>query len=148
MQDQRKKLTPWLILLIVQIGPLQLNAANVLRTTEQAFRPLIPEYPFLSNAIIIYQSLMIASMVTWLFTAWVVYRRDSGTLFQLRAGYLVGAAMRILGGFTFVLIGGFPAQTRSAMSKDLLPSTAISLLIVIAWWLYLTRSQQVREIYS
>jgi hypothetical protein len=147
MQDQRKKLTPWLILLIVQIGPLQPNAANLLRTTEHAFRPLIPEYPSVANAIIIYQAVMTASMITWLFTAWIVYRRESGTLFQLQTGYLVGAAPRILGGFTFVLLGGLPPEMTSVMVKDLLPGNVISLVIVTVWSLYLTRSARVKEIF-
>jgi hypothetical protein len=148
MQDPRKKFTPWLVLLIVLIGPLQLGGANILRTTEQAFRPLIPEYPSLSNAIIIYQLLIGTSIAVWVYTAWVLFRRESGTLYKAQTGYLVGAALRILGAFSIVLLGGLPPDMTSAMFKEILPSGAVALVAVIAWSLYLTRSSRVREIYA
>jgi hypothetical protein len=137
-----------LILLIVLIGPLQVNQVNVLRAVDQAFRPLIPNYPSISNAVIIYQALMIASIVAWLFTAWLIYKRESGTLSQMQTSYIVGATLRIGGSFSIVLLGGLPAEMTSAMVKEMLTSTVISVAVVVLWSLYLTRSVRVREIYT
>jgi hypothetical protein len=148
MHDPRKKFTPWLILLMVLIGPLQLSGVNILWTTEQAFRPILAEYPSLSNAIIIYQFSMIASIAAWLFTAWVIFRRESETLFQVQTGYFVGAALRILGSFSIVMLGGLPVEMTSAIIKEMLPGTAIGLVVVVLWSLYLTRSARVKEIYA
>src|SRR5688572_10723114 len=149
MEDPCKKFTPWLILLMVLIGPLQLSgAADVLRTTEQVFRPYIPEFPSLPTAILVYQGLMGTSIVVWLYTAWILFRRESGTLYKAQTGYFVGAALRIFGSFSIVLLGGLPAEMTNPMLKEMLPSVAISLVVVVAWSLYLTRSVRVREIYA
>ena len=79
---------------MVVIGPLQLSGANILWTTEQAFRPYFPEYPSLPNAIIVYQFLMGASIAVWLYTAWVLFQRESGTLYKAQTCFFVGAALR------------------------------------------------------
>ena len=148
MEDPRKKFTAWLILLMVVLGPLQFSSAEALRTTEQTFRPFIPDYPSLSNAIVVYQFLTGISIVVWLYTAWILFQRESGTLYRAQTFFFAGAALRIFGSFSIVILGGLPSETTSAMIKEMLPSTAIALTVVVAWSLYLIRSVRVREIYA
>ena len=71
----RKKLTGWLILLIILIGPLQFGgAARSLSTVPDSFRPHLAEYPSLSTALIIFQLLIGGSIAVWAYTAWVLFR--------------------------------------------------------------------------
>ena len=61
-----KKLTGWLILFIILIGPLQFGgAAQSLTRVAEAFRPYLAEYPSLSKAILVYQLFTGGSIAVW-----------------------------------------------------------------------------------
>jgi hypothetical protein len=144
-----KKLTGWLILLIIVIGPLQFGgAARSLSTVPDSFRPYLAEYPSLDTAIMIFQLLIGGSIAVWAYTAWVLYRREPGTLKTAQTSFLLGAALRIAGSYSIPLLGGLPPETSRSLIQQALPFTVISLAMVSVWYLYLTRSQRVREIYA
>src|SRR5205809_58586 len=49
ISDMQKKLTGWLILLIIILGPLQFGgAARSLNSVSDSFRPYLADYPSLS----------------------------------------------------------------------------------------------------
>jgi hypothetical protein len=145
----QKKLTGWLTLLIVLMGPLQFGgAAGSLKTTADAFRPYIPQYPSLSMAILLYQLFVGGSIACWAYTAWLLYRRERGTLLAAQGSFLLGAALRMVGSFAIVLFGGLPQDTTRSMVAQTLPGAMISGVILVAWYLYLVRSRRVREIYA
>ncbi len=105
----QKKLTGWLILLIVILGPLQLGgAARSLGSVRDSFRPYFANYPSLSLAIMVYQLLMCASVALWVYTAWVLFRREPGTLGTAQATFASGAVLRITGSFSVIAFGGLP----------------------------------------
>jgi|SRR5688572_9916512 len=144
-----KKLTGWLILLIILIGPLQFGgAAQSLATVPESFRPHLSEYPSLSTALLVFQLLTGGSIAVWAYTAWVLYRREPGTLKTAQNSFLLGAALRVVGGFSIALFGGLPAETTRAMIQEALPSTGIVTAMIAVWYLYLIRSEKVREIYA
>ena len=144
-----KKLTGWLILLIVLIGPLQFGgAARSLSTVPDSFRPHLAEYPSLSTALLVFQLLIGGSIAVWAYTAWLLYRREPGTLKTAQTSFLVGAVLRIFGGYSIALFGGLPPETSRSMIQEAIPFTVIVAAMVTVWCLYLVRSERVREIYA
>jgi hypothetical protein len=145
----QKKLTGWLILLIVILGPLQLGgAARSLGSVRDSFRPYFANYPSLSLAIMVYQLLMCASVALWVYTAWVLFRREPGTLGTAQATFAGGAVLRIASSFSVIVFGGLPPDVKSEMVERIVPVAASSLLMCTAWYMYLIRSERVREIYA
>ena len=145
----RKKLTGWLILLIILIGPLQFGgAARSLSTVPDSFRPHLAEYPSLSTALIIFQLLIGGSIAVWAYTAWVLFQREPGTLKMAQTTFLVGAVLRIFGGFSIALFGGLPSEASRLMIQQAIPFTLIAAVMVTVWYFYLLRSERVREIYA
>lgn len=143
-----KKLTGWLILLIILIGPLQFGgAARSLSTVPDSFRPHLAEYPSLSTAILVFQLLIGGSIAFWAYTAWVLYRREPGTLKTAQTSFLVGAALRVVGSFSIALFGGLPPDTTGSMILQALPATVIVIAMAV-WYMYLVWSERVRDIYA
>lgn len=144
-----KKLTGWLILLIVLIGPLQFGgAARSLSTVPDSFRPHLAEYPSLSTAIMVFQLLIGGSIAVWAYTAWVLCRREPGTLKTAQTSFLVGAAFRVAGGFSIPLLGGLPPDATRSMIQQALPATTILIGMIAVWYSYLVRSERMRDIYA
>jgi len=144
-----KQLTGWLILLIIVIGPLQFGGAGrTLSTVPDSFRPYLAEYPSLSAAIIVFQLLIGGSIAVWAYTAWVLYRRKPGTLRTAQTSLLIGAALRVMGGFSIALLGWPPADTTRTMIQQELPATVMATAMIAVWYLYLARSERVRDIYA
>jgi hypothetical protein len=145
----QKKLTGWLILLIVILGPLQFGgAARSLSSVSDSFRSHVASFPKLSTAIVVYQLIMGTSIAVWVYTAWVLFRRESGTLRGIQRTFLVGAALRIVGSFTLAILGGLPPDFVRGMLQRTVPAAVASVLMCAAWYLYLLRSEKVREIYA
>ncbi len=145
----QKKLTGWLILLILILGPLQFGgAARSLRSVSDSFRPYFAKYASLSMAVMVYQLLMGTSMAVWVYTAWVLFRRGPGTLKTAQATFAGGAALRIVASFSIIVLGGLPPDFVRGMLQRTVPAAAGSVLMCAAWYFYLIRSERVREIYA
>lgn len=144
-----KKLTGWLILLMVWIGVIGLSGGvRSLGTVEQVYKPYIATYPGVQMAILLYQVLMGLGIAAWVYTAWILYRREPGTLGNARKSFLWGALCRIASGFSIPLLGGWPPDTFRQLVAGEIPLTIFALCFSGAWYLYLVRSQTVREIYA
>jgi hypothetical protein len=144
-----KRLTGWLIVLIVWIGVFGFSGgARSLSKIEAAYRPSMADYPSLRTAIMVFQLLVGAGVAVWVYAAWVLYRREPGTLVRAQTCLIVGAVLRIAGGYSIPLFGGLPADTVRTLTKEALPLTFFVLLFTGIWCMYLARSQKVREIYA
>jgi len=86
---QKKKLTGWLILLILWIGLFSFGGgAGSLRTIKDDYQPYMADYPSLPAAITIFQLFLGAGMAVWIYTAWVLYRREPGRWHRRRFVWL------------------------------------------------------------
>jgi len=145
----RKKFTGWLILLIVWIGVFGFGGgARSLSTIEGAYRPYMADHPSLRTAIMVFQLLVGAGVALWVYTAWVLYRREPGTLARAQTCLVLGAVLRITGGYSIPLFGGLPADAVRSLMSEAFPLTFFVLLFTGIWYMYLARSQKVREIYA
>ncbi len=146
---QQKKLTGWLIVLIIWIGVFGFSGgARSLRTIEDAYRPYMADYPSLPTAIMIYQLLVGAGIAVWVYTVWVLYRREPGTLGRAQTCLLYGAILRVAGAYSIPLFGGLPADAARTLMWQALPLTLFVFLFSGIWYMYLARSEKVREIYA
>jgi hypothetical protein len=146
---QTKKLTGWLILLIVWIGFFGgLGALRGLKIVGDTYDPYISVYPSLHMAITVFQLLLVASIVAWVYTAWVLYRREPGTLARAQTGLLIGAVLRIAANYANPLLAGLPSEAARELIQDSFLASIFVLAFTGAWYLYLTRSRRVRDIYT
>ena len=106
------------------------------------------DYPSLRTAILIFQLLVGAGVAAWIYTAWVLYQREPGTLGRAQTSLIVGAFLRVVGSWSIILFGGLP----SAAIQELIPEVfLVSLFILVftgIWYSYLARSEKVREIFA
>ena len=145
----RKKLPGWLILLIVLIGPLQLSgAARNLSTISDSYRPFLSQYPSLSNSLMIYQLLVGASTAIWLYTAWILFQREPGTLARAQTSFLIGAGLRIFSFYSLALFSGFPAEISQDMFIKSVSNSVIAGGMITVWYSYLVRSKRVRDVFT
>jgi len=146
---QPKKLTGWLILLIVWIGFFGgLGAVRGLKMAEDTYGPYISVYTYMHLAITVFQLLLGASIAAWVYTAWVLYRREPGTLARAQTGLLVGAVLRIAGNYAIPLLAGLPSDAVTVLIRDAFPASLFVLAFTGGWYLYLTRSHRVRDVYT
>ncbi len=89
-----------------------------------------------------------AGIVAWLYTVWVLYQREPGTLRRAQTSLLVGALLRLAGAWSTILFGGVPADMVRGVVLQVGLGTCLILLFTGAWYLYLVRSEKVREIYG
>src|SRR6266850_2558440 len=98
-----RKLTGWLILLIIILGPLQFGGGSrSIREVPDSFRPYLVNNPSLPTAIDIYQLLIGISVAVWVYTAWLLFRREPGTLKKIQSTFAAGMALRIVGSFSII----------------------------------------------
>jgi hypothetical protein len=145
---QKQKLTGWLILFIVWIGLTGVNGLGALGTIEQVWRPYMVDYPSLRGAVMASQLLSGAGIVAWLYTVWVLYHREPGTLGRAQMSLLVGGVLRLVGGWCIVLFGGLPQRVLHGLMSQLALATCVVLVVTGVWYYYLISSERVREIYA
>jgi hypothetical protein len=144
-----KPLTGWLILLIVILGPLtfgQVSGAFARLDTE--YQPFMASHPSLPRALNVYRFFQGACVCVSIYTAWVLYRRRPGTLKIAQAGLVIRAVLTIAGSVSLPMLAGFSAEATQAGYQDVATTSAVILLITGVWYLYLVRSDKVREIYA
>ena len=145
---QKQKLTGWLILFIIWVGITGINGLGSLGAAEANWRPHMAEHPSLRGAVMAFQFLTGAGIVAWLYTVWVLYQRQPGTLRQAQISLLLGAVIRLSGLWSIVLFGGLPANMVQRLMPQVGLGTCVILLFAGAWYFYLLRSERVREIYG
>jgi hypothetical protein len=96
----------------------------------------------------VFQLLIGGSIAVWAYTAWVLYRREPGTLKTAQTSFLIGAVLRIFGAYSIALFGGLPPEASRSMIQQAIPFTVVATVMVTVWYLYLVRSERVREIYA
>ena len=144
-----KKLTGWMILLIILLGPLSFGgSARSLSVVPQTYRPYLAVYPSLAGAITAFQVLVGAGIAVWAYTAWLLYRREPGTLARAQVGLVTGGLLKIAGGLSIPLFGGLPPAVANSMVQEALPGIIGSMVMIGIWYLYLARSQRVRDIFA
>jgi hypothetical protein len=145
----KKPLTGWLILLIVilSIGSIGSGGPMVV-TLPETYQPYFSQFPSLQRAVTITQVVLSISIVLGVYTAWVLYRRKPGSLFFAQNCFLATVALRIAGGCSIPLLGGLPPDTTNQLIHGLFRSVIVSLGFTIAWYLYLSHSKKVHEIYA
>jgi hypothetical protein len=145
---QRNKLTGWLIVFIIWTGVTGVNGLGSLGGIERTWRPLMADYPSLHGAVMVFQLLSGAGISACLFTAWLLYQREPGTLKRAQISLLVGGLLRFVGVWSIALFGGLPAVMLQRMMPQLGFASCVILVFTGAWSLYLLRSKRVREIYA
>jgi len=143
-----KKLTGWLILLIVWIAVGGINGLGALGTIEKTWKPKMADYPSLETAVMVFQFLTGAGIVAWLYAGWVLYQRQAGTLGRAQMSLLFGGLLRIVGSWSIVLFGGLPSALIQRLVPQVFLVTGVLLVFTCAWYSYLARSQRVKEIYA
>jgi hypothetical protein len=144
-----KKLTGWLIFLIIILGFGSLGSGGaILRNTAQSYQSYFEDYPSLPNAIMLFQLLFGASICTGIYTAWTLYRRIPGTLSRAQNGLLLTAALRIASGGIIPIMGGLPPDPTRQLTQDWLIEAVVGFAATAAWYSYLSRSKLVQEIYA
>src|SRR5712671_2212283 len=99
---QKPKLTGALILFIVWTAIGGINGLRELGSVEKTWKPHVADHPALQGAVLIFQGLTGAGILAWLFTAWLLYQREPGTLKRAQTSLLVGGLLRLLGGWSIV----------------------------------------------
>jgi hypothetical protein len=146
---QKKKLTIGLILLIICIGVLGFSrGVRSVSEVEKAYRPYYEKFPSLSSAVTLAQLLVASGMLAWVYSAWLLYNREPGTLGVARNCFLLGALLRLASGYVLVLSSGFPSTAVQKVLVQFLPSTMGTILFTAAVSFYLWRSERVKEIYT
>ena len=144
----QKKLTGWLILLIVllvlSLGAVGAAAAQI----DKEFRSLLARYPSVSSAIMTLKFANGAVVCASLYTAWMIYRKQPGTLRQIQAGLFVRFICVAGGAFSFPVLAGLPNEMTGSLVRQATYNVAGSMLFTSVWLLYLIRSVRAREIYD
>jgi hypothetical protein len=144
----QKKLTGWLILLIVLLV-LSLGAAgSAALRIDQEFKSLLARYPSLRSAIMALKFSNGAMVCASLYTAWVLYRMQPGTLRHAQAGLAVRFLCVAVGSFSFPLLAGLPSEMTASLMHQATYNVVGSMAFTSVWLLYLIRSARVREIYD
>lgn len=79
-----------------------------------------------------------------IYTAWVLYRRRPGTLGLARVALITRTVLGLVATISLPMILGFPAQ--AGCNRLIITSVCVVSLTVV-WYLYLTWSKKVMEIY-
>lgn len=144
----KKKLTGWLILLMIILGLGSLSGiGREITGVRQSYEPHFPQYPPLRTAVLVYQCILFGSACTALYTVWVLYQRVPGTLFIVKRAFVATIVLRMAAGWIFDLIAGLPEEFREPLRSDVIRSLTLAAYGIV-WYLYLSRSKRVREIYA
>lgn len=143
-----RTLTGWLILLIVLLIAASLQALSAAASIQREFRSLLPRYPSVSRAILVCQVANLASACASFYVAWVLYEKRPGTLHQAKAGLVVRCCCIVVGVTSFPVLAGLPRDMTANLVRQAAINGVSSFCFTSLWFLYLTRSAKVREIYA
>jgi len=147
--EAKKALPVWLILLCVVLVSGSLGqASRQITDVRKIYEPLFTEYPSLPRTVLIYQSVVFASICAALFTVLQIYRRTPKSLSAIQNGLLLTVGLRVFTFWVFPLMAGLPSDALNPPYPRRIISSIALLVIGTAWFLYLARSKSVHEIYS
>jgi hypothetical protein len=92
--------------------------------------------------------LYIVSICTGVYTAWLLYERVPGTLPRAQNCLLLTGGLRIAAPGTIPMLAGLPSETTNQLLQEWLIDAVLGFGVIAAWYLYLSKSKKVREIYS
>jgi hypothetical protein len=150
MSLESKKAVPgWLILLCVLLvlGSLG-RAATEITNVHRTYEPYFAEYPSLQRTVLIYQCVLFGSILAALYTVLLVYRRTPQSLSAIINGFLLTIGLRIIATWVFPLLADLPPGALSSSYPQRIVGSVVMFGIGTAWYLYLVRSKQVREVYA
>jgi hypothetical protein len=145
----KKPLTGWLILLIFFLGVGSVGTGGpMVVTLPDSYRPYFHQFPALPKAVFVAQVVFSVSICLGVNTAWILYRRKPGSLFFAQNCFLATVALRIAGGCTIPLLGGLSPDATSQLMQGWMRNVIIGLGVTIAWYLYLSKSKTVHDVYG
>ena len=143
-----KKLTAWLILLIIILVLSFGSAATTFSRMDQVFQSYRADHPDVVTALMIYKLLGGAGICASLYTAWVLFRKVPGTLRLAKIFLIVRCVLIIASGFSVPLLAGLSPEATQRMIGQATYGSLISIVFTVIWFTYLSKSNKVAEIYS
>ena len=143
-----KNLTGWLILLIVLLICSFGSAGSAAMRIDKEFREYLADYPSLRSAIMALKIFNGAMVCAAFYTAWILSRKKPGTLHLAKIGLLICFAFKVIGAFSFPVLAGLPDKATQALLRQATNISIGSLIFTTLWFLYLMRSERVKEIYA
>jgi hypothetical protein len=143
-----KRLTGWLILLIVLLIGSFGSAGSAAIRIDKEWREYLADYPSLRTAIMALKVFNGAMVCAAFYTAWILSQKKPGTLHLAKTGLLVCFALKVVGAFSFPMLAGLPNEVTTDLLRQATNSAIGSLIFTTVWFLYLMRSTRVKEIYT
>jgi hypothetical protein len=143
-----KKLTGWLILLIVLMVLSAGSAVTLSKRVDEDFKSLLARYSSVSSAIMVLKFTSGAMAIASLYAAWVLYQKESGTLRQVQGGLIVRFLCVAAGAFSFPMLAGLPSEMTADLIRQATYNVVGSVVSTSVWLFYLIRSVRVKEIYG
>lgn len=144
----QKKLTAWVTLLIVLLFLSLGSAFSAATRMDRAFAAVVPRYPSINSALIAIKFWNGVSVCVSIYTALLLYRMRPATLHWVKTGLVARFLCIACGSFSFPLLAGMSEEATASLFRNATDNVVASLIFTSAWFLYLTRSVKVREIYS
>ncbi len=124
---EKKKLTGWLILLMVILGLGSVNGiAKEITRVRQLYEPYFSQYPSLAKAVLFYQCVLFGSACSALYTVWILFQRVPGTLFLARRAFVMTLVLRVIAVWSFDLLAGLPRAGRDSIGRSIIYSLIIA----------------------
>src|SRR4051812_10961727 len=114
----QKRLTNWLIVLIVLLVLSLGSATSTSVRMDENFRSLLMRYPSVRSAMIAIKLSNAALVCASLYTAWVLYQRKPSTLWKAQAGLVVRFACGACGAFSFPVLAGLPSEMTASLVRQ------------------------------
>jgi hypothetical protein len=147
--QQPKKLTGWLIFLIIFVGFGSVGSGiRIVKDLMDSYEPYFEDYPSLLTAVRVSQLFIAISICTGGYMAWLLYEREPGTLPRAQNCLLLTAGLRIAAPGAIPILGGLPSDATEQLLQEWFVDALIGFAVTAAWYAYLSRSKKVREIYA
>ena len=143
-----QKLTGWLILLIVILVLSLGSVGATFRRTDQVFQSYLADHPAVGTALMVYKLFGGAAVCASLYTAWVLFRRDPGTLRLAKSFLIVRCLLITVSGFSVPVLAGLAPEATQRMIVQATYGSLVSMLFTAIWFAYLSRSERVAKIYA
>ena len=146
--ESKKKLTGWLILLmIILVGNSLTRIVREITEVRKSSEPYFLQYPQLATTVSIYQWVLFGSACAALSTVWVLYQRVPGTLSIAIRAFVAYILVGMAANWIFVWYPGLPDEFREPLGSAVRHSLGY-VAHGLVWYLYLVRSKRVRDIYA
>src|SRR3954466_11642051 len=107
---QKPRLTGPLMLFIAWIGITSATGFGSLGLAQKICKPYMLDHPSLHGAVMAFQFVAGEGLLACLYSAWLLYQREPGTLERARTSLLIGGLFRLPATWIIVIFGGLPAD--------------------------------------